>query len=276
MTKSKNRRNKKARPAPARSSAPDNQNNKATGNRLSKTMNWFLGLPLWAGVSGLLAVLGMILFFVDKAVKEHESVAHIAVNHTFRRDALGRWSVISSAENSGPAVADSLQMVYTATNSVCFSGKLLPNEDGSARFEADPETRKGADCGGVELIGAKPATQDQLAGVFIRDFSSVAELTSLGLTSGRIDSFKVGDTGWIEFQFRVADSLDAELQQLIPGGDAEELSDDVKGKFIDTFSIPVFKGYKVEVQDVDFDVIRLWTPDGQGLPDQVTTPSPAP
>lgn len=275
MTKSKNNRNKKLRP-PAIPATPEERQDKTRGNWLSRKLNLLLGLPLWAGISALIAVVGLVFFFVDRAGKEHESIAHLSVKHTFRRDAAGIWTVISSAQNKGPAVADSLQMIYTAKNSLCFTGKILPDEDGFARFEADPETKTGADCGGVELIGVKPAKQDELAGVFIRDFSSVAKLTGLGLASGRIDSFKVGDTGWIEFQFRVADSLDAELQQLIPDRSADPLKADTKNKFVSTFSIPEFRGHKVEAPDMDFNVIRLWTPEGQDLPAAHATPSPMP
>lgn len=272
MPKSKNKRNKNTRSAPPRTPVPVNRQSGTMGKRLSKKVSWFLGLPLWAGVAVLVAAISLTLILIDRAAKEYESIAHISVNHTFRKDAPGMWSVISSTQNSGPAVADSLQMVYTAPNSVCFTGKLLPNEDGSARYEADPEAKTGADCGGIELIGVTPAKQDELAGVFVRDFNSVSKLTDVGLASGRIDSFKVGDTGWIEFQFRVASSLDTELQQLIPEGDTEVLNDEVKRKFTDTFSVPDFKGYKVEVQDVNLDVIRLWSLDELNSPDQVPTP----
>lgn len=276
MTKRQNR-NKRSRQSQSASKpvvSPAGRG-KGFGRGFQEKSPW-LRHPLWTVLSAVVALSAFVIVLVDRANEEHESVAHISVTHTFRSDEPGIWSVISSVRNRGPAVADSLQMIYTAKNSLCFSGSLLQEVDGSARFEADPETRTGADCGGVELVGVRPATQDELPGVFIRDFSSISEPAGLGLASGRIDTFKVGDTGWIEFEFRVAPSLDAEFQQLIPEGRSEGLSDETKAKLIDTFSAPIFQGHKVETESVDFRVARLWTPDAQHSPDNAPVGSPGP
>lgn len=97
-----------------------------------------------------------------------------------------------------------------------------------------------------------------MAGVFVRDFSSVSELIEVGLISGTIGSLNVLDTGWIEFRFRVASELDVELFQLARGSNDGIPSEVAVQKFIETFSVPQFQGNKVEVKKLNMKASSCW------------------
>lgn len=85
----------------------------------------------------------------------------------------------------------------------------------------------------------------------------MARATELGLISGTIDSLKSGETGWIEFQFRVGSDLDASLLRLIPDNDSQPLDIAMKEAFVDAFSVPHFSGDKVEVRSMGYQAIRV-------------------
>lgn len=266
MSNSKNSRGKKRRSSGTRvGSSPSGQYKRkqqsSEETTHSKTKGRLLERPAWNGIAALIGVLALIvpfaLYAFEQIKQSNEAIAHVEVHHTFRRDSPGIWSIISTVKNRGPATADSLQMMYTSKNSTCFSGTWTQDENGTADFELGPVTGTGADCGGVELMDVEPASQGDMAGVFVRDFSSVSKLIEVGLTSGTIDSFKVLDTGWIEFRFRVASELDTELLQLVRSSNEGVPNEIVVQKFVDTFSVPQFQGNKVEVQEVEYKAIEL-------------------
>lgn len=131
MSSSKNSRGKKRRSSGTRAgSSPSGQEKRkqqpSEETKHSKTAGGLLERPAWGGIAALIsafAVIVTIVFFVfDHINQRNQAIAHVEVHHTFRRDSPGMWSIISTVVNRGPAAAHSLQMIYTAKNSTCFSG----------------------------------------------------------------------------------------------------------------------------------------------------------
>lgn len=215
----------------------------------------FLASPLWPGIAGIAAIVALVLAFLAvnyaQSREREASAAKFEVGTTYRYNTPGSWTLIWTAKNIGPGVANDVHIVFAGVNSLCTAIQIQASAPASVSGFSE-----GAEChGGSTLLEVVPGTPERyplVAFARVTDESIAATLTAYSATARRVAQ---DETIWLEFHFKSSAEFDSRLEPLLPIDETSDMQGPIK-LCLDSLQSPSLSGPNMTVDSTTYSAIE--------------------